>query len=120
MPNKVEDKDIVRKWVQLRDSASTRGLEFNLSLNTVKRLLQRKTCYYTKLNLTYGTDHQLDNPLKRTVDRVDPSKGYVEGNVVACCHAANKFKSKIEHEFDGLLSRKRVVTLVQRMFMEKK
>lgn len=32
----------------------------------------------------------------KTIDRVDASKGYVRGNCVACCNAANQFKGLLE------------------------
>lgn len=37
-----------------------------------------------------------------TIDRIDNNLGYVTGNVVACCHAANSFKGMIEGMTDTL------------------
>jgi hypothetical protein len=37
----------------------------------------------------------------RTIDRVDASKGYVIGNVVACCYAVNHMKSLVENDLAG-------------------
>lgn len=57
--------------------------------NDIKRLLERKTCYYTGSRFTNSENY------RRTIDRVDSSKGYVKGNVVACTHGINQIKNLI-------------------------
>jgi hypothetical protein len=87
------------KW----DNARSRGIEFDMSFQAMKNILQAKHCHYTGVALTDPAGSYLV-ATDRTIDRVDSSKGYVKGNVVACCHAANKVKS--EFEAAGLLGLK--------------
>ena len=87
----VNDFDIAKKYISLMKSANDRGIEFNLSLTSVKNLLSAKKCFYSgvKLNDNVGSPHQ------RTVDRIDNSKGYIKGNVSACCHSINIKKNNL-------------------------
>lgn len=85
--------DIAQKYKNLVQSAQSRNKEFNLTFNDVKKLLKRKTCYYTKVKFDNT------NPrYARTIDRKNASLGYVRGNVVACTHQANSLK---EHIFES-------------------
>ena len=81
---------IAYKFIQLEKSAFRRGLEFNLTLSEVRKLVTRKTCFYTKVQLSSGDSS--NDKTKRTVDRLNPQKGYVMGNVVACSFFANQLK----------------------------
>lgn len=101
------------KFLQVLNSSRRRGKEFNLSYSEVKRLVKIKTCYYTGLPM--GTCKE-EHPRQLTFDRVDPEKGYIKGNIVACTNAANQFKSKIEHEFSGVLTREKQLVMIQKMF----
>lgn len=94
----VTDNDVVNKYIQLRDSARTRGLEFDLKLITVKNLLRAEKCFYTGVKFSKGGQSMN----RKTVDRVDPSRGYIVGNVVACTLAANGIKNTIESEGIGI------------------
>lgn len=81
------------------ENAKKRGIEFNLSHTSMKNLLSSKRCYYTGIILTKSTGKEENGELKLsdfTIDRIDGSKGYVKGNVVACCHAANQMKNQFE------------------------
>ena len=76
-----------------------RGLEFNLSLSEYKRLMARKTCYYTGIRMTQSVaQKQIGTDV--TLDRIDSTKGYIKGNVVACCYRANGFKAQWENPQD--------------------
>lgn len=97
----ITDDDLVNKYCQLKESARSRDLEFSLVLKDIKKLLTKKTCYYT--GIPFGV-----NQLRRTIDRIDNTKGYISGNVVACTYAANQFKeqvfeSKVTASFKGNL-----------------
>lgn len=80
---KVTDITVARKLLNLAQSAKDRGLDFNLSFKTVKRLMETQRCFYTNVEFTE------DGPYQRTFDRVDAALGYVEGNVVACTNEIN-------------------------------
>lgn len=85
------EKKVWDRWCTLKNRASQKRIPFNLSLLSVRNLLQAKRCFYTKAPLT---DKQGDM-LLRTIDRVDPSKGYVKGNVVACSFLVNTRKGNL-------------------------
>lgn len=90
--------EVTGKRYHLMKSAAERKKEFNLSYTDVKRLVQRKTCYYT--GIPFSTIDK--SPFNRTIDRVDNSKGYVKGNVVSCCDFVNQFKNKVLENGSGL------------------
>lgn len=88
---KISDAEVLRKWQQLQQSAKNRGIEFDLSFIAVKNILRAKGCHYTKIPFGEVVGSA------RSVDRINPNKGYVHGNVVACCESFNFLKNKVEH-----------------------
>jgi len=86
----ISDLEVAKKMIKISQSAYDRKLEFNLSFETVKRLLRYRRCYYT--GKLFGKDGE---DTGRSFDRVDSSKGYVEGNVVACTIDINQKKSNL-------------------------
>lgn len=97
MLNPTDDK-VVSKYVSIREKCKKEGLEFNLSLTSVRNLLRAKKCFYT--GTEFGT-----NETARSVDRVDSSKGYVKGNVVACTVRVNSFKSNLTYREIKMLAK---------------
>jgi hypothetical protein len=98
--DKTSDYYIAKKLVQLKQSADSRGIPFKLSFKTVKRLLTAKKCYYT------GRSFAASGLNGRSVDRVDSSIGYVEGNVVPCTVDINQKKSNLTHAEIHAISKK--------------
>ena len=88
----ISDLEVARKLVNIHSSAQSRNLEFNLTFEYVKKLLEYKTCYYTNHQFTE------DGPHQRTFDRLDNEKGYVVGNVVACTSDINGKKNNLTIE----------------------
>lgn len=88
----ISDVEVAKKLVNIHSSAQSRNLEFNLTFDYVKKLLEYNTCYYTN---TPFTD---DGPNARSFDRVDNEKGYVIGNVVACTVDINGKKNNLSIE----------------------
>lgn len=86
-PDEIDLECILLKRLQLYRSAVKRKIDFNLSDEDVRELLERKTCYYTGARFTESPHY------KRTVDRIDSNLGYVNGNVVACTHGVNQMKN---------------------------
>lgn len=79
------------------ENAKKRGIEFDLSITSMKNLLGSKRCFYTGIGLTKSSGKEAELKLSDfTIDRIDGTKGYVKGNVVACCHAANQMKNQFE------------------------
>ncbi len=85
-----EDVIISRKYLNLHQSAKKRGKDFNLTFSDVKKLLSRKTCYYTGMKLSREEGNS-----QLTIDRIEGDKGYIKGNVVACSHWANQIKNSL-------------------------
>lgn len=86
---------LAKKYISKEQSAIARNIEFSISFTSYKNLMRAKKCYYTGICLTEPTGPaQLTTD--RTIDRIDPTKGYVHGNVVACCFQANQIKSQME------------------------
>ena len=85
----ISDIEVAKKLVNIHSSAQNRNLEFNLTFECVKKLLEYTTCYYTNVPFTE------DGPNARSFDRVDNEKGYVVGNVVACTVDINGKKNNL-------------------------
>lgn len=89
------DLYVARKFAGKAQNAKDRGLEFTITFQSMKNMLKAKKCYYTGLPMTrqIGANQRGSDV---TIDRVDSSKGYIPGNVVACSYAANQLKSQVE------------------------
>lgn len=85
----ISDVEVAKKLVNIHSSAQSRNLEFNLTFEYVKKLLEYHTCYYTNVIFTE------DGGSARSFDRVDNDKGYVIGNVVACTIDINGKKNNL-------------------------
>ena len=91
----MDDYTIARKYVRKIDNAKSAKIPFSLSLNAFKNLMKAKKCGYTGIQLTIGIERK-PNFTDITIDRIDNSKGYESGNVIAVCHGANQIKSRWE------------------------
>ena len=62
--------------------------------------MSRKTCAYSgsSFDVPKSSSKYIRNWYRRTLDRIDSSKGYIKGNVVAVCNGINQFKSVIENK----------------------
>ena len=89
---KPTDLEIASKFMSLNSNAITRGKEFELTLVDIRRLLTKKRCEYTGIELTKATTN-LPNATDRTIDRLDSNIGYIPGNVFAVSHRANSLKN---------------------------
>lgn len=91
---KYDDLYLARKYVMKEENAKRRGIPFKLTFQSYKNLMRAKKCYYTGIELS-DVEGAAD---QRTIDRINANKGYEKGNVVACCHAFNQLKAKMEHD----------------------
>ena len=77
------------------DRMRNRGLEFDLSFDDWVAIKGRPCAYCGVTHCYVGVDKETG--LKwhyNTIDRVDPSRGYVKDNCVPCCHACNSAKGE--------------------------
>jgi hypothetical protein len=88
----INDLEVAKKMLKIYQSAADRKLEFNLSFESVKKLLSYQACYYTNRKF------EDEGNYSRSFDRVDSAKGYIEGNVVACTVDINGKKSNLSFE----------------------
>ena len=94
----MSDVQIARKYVKKSDACNLNRMPFKLSFTSFKNMMKARKCAWTGIELT--TPRGNGKPLRDTditIDRIDNSKGYIHGNVVACCHGANKLKSQWEN-----------------------
>lgn len=104
------DQRIVDKYRQIQGSASSRGKEFNLSLDKIKKLLTTERCYYTGVRL-----NDIDgDPNSRTFERLEQDKGYIDSNVVACSFRANQLKERM-FECDNKFTKKQLQMMVNKL-----
>ena len=89
---KLTDLDVARKMLNLKQSADSRNIKFELSFNTLKKLMEQKKCFYTGRELDAKGDYSI------SIERIDNKLGYVEGNVVACTVEINRKKTDITLE----------------------
>lgn len=86
---KISDLEVAKKMINLKQSADSRNIKFDLSFMSLKRLMEQKRCFYTGRSFDPKGDFAL------SIDRVDNKLGYVEGNVVACTVEMNRKKADI-------------------------
>lgn len=89
----MNDQILAQQYVAKFTSSKDRGIEFSLTFAQFKRLKSTKRCYYTGLLLDKDS---------HTIDRVDNTLGYVQGNCVACHTSFNTLKSVWENPINDL------------------
>lgn len=92
----ITTQQLQQKYKTKKHNAKRLGHEFSLSFEQFKTLFQEDYCYYTKEKMTLGLKNNEQKPTDITIDRVNNHIGYVQGNVVACTSAFNKFKAQFE------------------------
>lgn len=90
--NILTDVEVAKKLINIYQSAQDRKIDFNLSFEYVKKLLEYKTCYYTGVLFTE------EGVNARSFDRIDSDQGYIEGNVVACTIDINGKKANLSFD----------------------
>lgn len=86
-------------YLQYKNRASRKELDFTLSKDTVFRLFSMN-CHYCgspPSNVAKGKRHY-GKFTYSGIDRIDSSKGYIEENVVACCKTCNYTKHTMGYE----------------------
>ena len=74
-----------RMYNRAKTRAKKKGLEFNLELDDI---VLPKKCPIFDIPFIYG-----DNDCTYSIDRIDPAKGYVKGNVQIISNRANMLKN---------------------------
>lgn len=96
MGMKINDEHLAKKYLMLKARCRAKRIPFNLTLSDIRTIYRRNTCAYTGVNLIINAsadNTRLGN--EATFDRIEPSKGYVKGNVVLCAHDVNLRKGNL-------------------------
>lgn len=88
---------LAKKYQNLHQSATDRGIEFGLTLADLRAVMSRKRCEFTGLPSAPND--------KLSLDRVDNTKGYVPGNVTVMRTTVNAKK--------GCLTIEEILTLAK-------
>jgi hypothetical protein len=82
-----------RLWCSIRYREKKFNIEVTIDRNYLDSLWeqQKGRCFWTKVPIY--TDCTPKHPQRISIDRVDSTKGYIQGNVVLCCRFANFGKS---------------------------
>ena len=83
---------------QARHNAKTRKKDFNLDLEHIVYIWEKQggKCPITKVSLVLKGKNGKSVPDQASIDRIDPSIGYIKGNIQIVCLFANYAK----HTFD--------------------
>lgn len=82
----------------IRHTAKTRGIAFSITIEYISELLKKQDfkCALTQLPIGFGKKRS--NPYTASLDRVDNTKGYIEGNVWWVHKDINYMKSNLTLE----------------------
>lgn len=111
MQEAIQNSDIEyylkRRLGGYKRNSQKKNVKFDLTVEFLLELWnkQKGCCYYTgmemKKAIKQAGSHDWDSP---SLDRLEPSKGYVVGNVVFCTYAVNSFKQSLnEKQFKDVL-----------------
>jgi len=82
-----------------RSRADKREVPFNIDKEYLISLFkdQEGKCYYSgvQLNIVKKKTGVINDPMKMTLDCIEPGVGYIKGNVVWCAYCVNVFKQKM-------------------------
>jgi hypothetical protein len=83
-----------------RKRAKKKNLAFNLDLDYVRSLVRSNCSLLPEISLEWSTQCRNGIPLPNSpsLDRIDPTKGYVKGNVWIVSHRANTLKGNATHD----------------------
>lgn len=92
------DLYVSSKYRTKANDAKNRGLDFSMTFAEFRRMYTRTRCEYTgiEMNLPALEDGK-QKSTNLTIERVDNRLGYVSGNCIAVCYAANNIKSVFEN-----------------------
>lgn len=88
--NKSKDLFYGKIYSHYKSSAKKRNLDFNLSKLTAVNLFESNCVFCGD-----KASNNFDNVTYTGIDRIDSSKGYIEGNVQPCCKQCNVAKQDL-------------------------
>jgi hypothetical protein len=109
-------------YTRLERNAKERHLDFNVTIEYLWGLFlaQNRKCALTDLNLEFQAKYADVSKTTASLDRIDSSKGYIEGNVQWVHKFVNHIKSNIPNQYfillANLISKKHTSTLKESDF----
>ena len=97
---KTKDGRIVRFLAGAKKRATAKGLEFNLDVEFL-RSIAPDNCPVFGFELDWngwGTGEGKAKENSPSLDKIDPNKGYIKGNVMWLSWKANRLKSNVTHK----------------------
>lgn len=90
------DKCLRWRILSAKDRAKKLNIEFNLTLDYIKDLWNKQNgrCALSNIEMTFLLKEGRV-PTNVSIDRIDRTKGYIEGNVQLVCMACNQIKSDL-------------------------
>lgn len=99
----ITDKDVTQLWRNLRESANSRGIEFDLTPKDIDDIGIPLTCPILGMPIYFHREMAQDDSI--SFDRIDSSKGYTRDNLVIISLRANKLKSDATlHEMESIVN----------------
>lgn len=81
-------------WRGAKSASKRRGIEFSIEISDI---VIPKYCIYLGCRIT-NTINDSRQGTNSSIDRIDPSKGYVKGNIQIISDLANRMKSNATEE----------------------
>lgn len=120
----MRDVDIAKLYLQKIQGAKDRKIHFDLPLISFMNLLKTKRCKYTGISLTEPEKNRKKGSAPRgtdrTFERIDSTKGYVRGNVIVVCHAANQLKNVICEKQNAVMNVGHLIKMAKKLEKEAK
>jgi len=114
--------DVAKLYLSKVQSAKARNIDFDLPLMSFCNLLKTKRCKYTGISLTEPEKNSKKGSTPRgtdrTFERIDSTKGYVKGNVIVVCHAANQLKNIVCENPGAVMTVKHLVKMAKKLEKE--
>lgn len=90
---------IGKRLTQIRSRANEQNLPFDLDSDYLYDLWIKSDgkCYYTGFDISFDkirTDKKTSHDYQPSLDKKDPTLGYVKGNVIWCANIINTMKNK--------------------------
>lgn len=96
-----------RQYMDLYAKSQEEAVAFTLSIDELTELLRTKECYFTQeaLVMEHSEHAQMINDNQIAIARLNHSKGFVTGNLVACSHKALLLKGELDASaFEQMMS----------------
>ena len=94
---------IRQRITAFKHRAEAQGVQFDLDADYLIQqwVTQNGLCFYTETKIDFeliSSSQKTAHPQQPSLDRMDPNKGYIKGNVVWCSHRINTMKGNFTYD----------------------